>query len=89
MASHAGTREPPVFRRQIIFSSTKVEELAEEIARKERLITSETRDELLAVLTKIQNTVFSLSRKLFYKHIVLETHLLPLTNIAVDVNGET
>lgn len=72
----------------IIYLSTKVEEIAEEIASKEPLITSETRAELLVALIKIQNTVFSLSRKLFYKHIVLETHLLPLTNIAVAKDGE-
>lgn len=71
-----------------IYLSTKVEELAQKIADEEALITSEARAELLVALTKIQNTIFSLSRKLFYKNIVLETHLLPLTNIAVAKDGE-
>lgn len=66
---------------------TKIGSLVEEIASREPLITPEILPELEIALNKIQTAVFALSRKLFYKQRVLETHLLPLTNIAIDRAG--
>lgn len=67
---------------------TKIGNLAKEIADNEPLVTQETRRELENVLRKIQNTAFALSRKPLYQQRVLETHLLSLTNIAMDPTGK-
>lgn len=60
----------------------------DEIAAREPLVTPEVLQDLKDALVKLQNTVFALSRKLFYKHRILKTHLLPLTNIAIDNTGK-
>lgn len=72
---------------KLIKFSTNINKLAREIQVNEPLITTEIFDQLLEALNNIQKKIFTLSRKPFYKQRILKTHILPLTNVAIDRTG--
>lgn len=64
-----------------------MKKLAKEIQANEPLITTEIFDQLIEALNNIQRKIYTLSRKPFYKQRLLKTHILPLTNVAIDRTG--
>lgn len=62
--------------------------LAESIKAAEPIITESVMDQLVETLQKLQSKVCDTNTKRYYKYKTLQTHLLPVTNIAFDKLGK-
>lgn len=76
-----------LFSRSLLFS-TDVKALAETIKAAEPIITDGVTEQLVETLQKLQAKVCDGNVKRYYKYKTLQTHLLPLTNIAFDKLGK-
>jgi hypothetical protein len=73
----------------IFFSCrTNVNELAESIAADEPLVTPSVIPQLVESLAKLQTKISDANNHRFHKYTTLNTHLLPLTNVAFDKKGK-
>lgn len=72
----------------IMYCSTDVRALADSIKAAEPIITEGVTDQLIETLKKLQSKVCDGNVKRYYKYKTLQTHLLPLTNIAFDKLGK-
>lgn len=70
------------------FRRTNIKELAQSIKASEPVITDSVMDQLIETLEKLQSKVCDNGVKRYYKYKTLQTHLLPLTNIAFDKLGK-
>lgn len=68
--------------------SADIEELSFAVAKGEPLITPNVHNQLVESLKRLQKKIFSTTIHKFYRHQVLKTHLLPLTNVAFDKFGK-
>ncbi|TGZ55738.1 WD repeat-containing protein 69 [Temnothorax longispinosus] len=69
-------------------AETDVRALAESIKAAEPIITESVMDQLVETLQKLQSKVCDTNTKRYYKYKTLQTHLLPVTNIAFDKLGK-
>ncbi|XP_071857815.1 dynein assembly factor with WD repeat domains 1 [Bombus fervidus] len=65
-------------------AETDIRALAESIKATEPVITESVMEQLVETLQKLQAKVCETNAKRYYKYKTLQTHLLPLTNIAFD-----
>lgn len=70
------------------FCRTDIRALAESIKAAEPVITESVMEQLVETLQKLQAKVCDTNPKRYYKYKTLQTHLLPLTNIAFDKLGK-
>lgn len=70
------------------FCRTDIRALAESIKAAEPVITESVMEQLVETLQKLQAKVCDTNAKRYYKYKTLQTHLLPLTNIAFDKLGK-
>lgn len=70
------------------FCRTDIRALAESIKATEPVITESVMEQLVETLQKLQAKVCETNAKRYYKYKTLQTHLLPLTNIAFDKLGK-
>ena len=78
------------FIRATFFCDTRtdIKALAQSIKNSEPVITESVMDQLEETLQKLQAKVCDTGVKRYYKYKTLQTHLLPLTNIAFDKLGK-
>lgn len=69
------------------FFSTKIKQLATEVAQNEPLLTTDVLPEFALALEKLQNKLKEPVKKKFYHFKTLKSHILPLTNVAFDRAG--
>lgn len=67
---------------------TDIKALARKIKESEPVITESVMDQLEETLLKLQNKICNTTIKHYYKYKTVQTHLLPLTNIAFDKLGK-
>lgn len=72
----------------VSFCRTDIRALAESIKAAEPVITESVMEQLVETLQKLQAKVCDTNPKRYYKYKTLQTHLLPLTNIAFDKLGK-
>jgi dynein assembly factor with WDR repeat domains 1 len=68
-------------------ADTNVEQVVEEIAKKEPLITSSRKDQVSQLVQRLQQKIAQPDDRYFYLFKVLRAHILPLTNVSFNKSG--